>query len=222
MKIENENKKIVRKKRNITAPSARLISHEIEENKSEEKEDLPDKPLERHRGSQASRQQGTAHSDSLQGSVEHLATVAAAAALEEVGHVVTAGEGRVGDVLAEELAQRAPAFADLVLEQALGGHQGADQSDVVLVDLLALVGEVAAEESLEELAQHRIVHAGGPAEVGDEAVFGVGDAPVDGLHDGSIGVELATDRLGWRGGGKVAYACQESTSRVVRMTLALG
>lgn len=171
-------------------------------NKKKKKKILPDKPLERHSGSQASRQQGTAHRDSLQGSVEHLATVAAAAALEEVGHVVAAGEGRVGDVLAKELAQRAPAFADLVLEQTLGGNQGADQGDVVLVDLLALVGEVAAEEGLEELAQHRVVHAGGPAEVGDEAVFGVGDAPVDGLHDGSVADGISKLSIGWMVKGK--------------------
>lgn len=146
----------------------------------------PDKALEGHSGSQPSGQDGTAHGECLQSSVHHLAPVAAAAALEEVGHVVATRKLGVGHLLSEEFAQRAIAVANLVFEQALWRHQTADLSDVVLVDLLALVGEVATEEGLEELAQHGVVHASSPAEVGNEAVFPVGDTPPNGLHNGTV------------------------------------
>lgn len=146
---------------------------------------LFDETLPGHGGSKASSQDGTTHGDSLQGSVHHLVAVTGGAALVEVGHVVTAGEGSVGHLLVKELAQRAPAIVDVVFKQAVGGHQAADLSNMLVVDLLSLALEVAAEESLEELVQHGVVHAGGPAEVGDELVLGVADTPVDGLHDGT-------------------------------------
>ena len=59
---------------------------------------------------------------------------------------------------------------------------------MVQVHLLALVGEVPTEEGLEELAQHGVVHASSPAEVGNKAVFPVRDTPPDSFHDGSKGL----------------------------------
>lgn len=147
---------------------------------------LANESFESHGGGQSSGQQRSSHGDGLQSRVEHLHAVAGAAACEEVGHVVTAGERSVRDLFAQELAQRAP-VSDRVLQQPLWRHQAADLVNVVLVHLLALVGEVAAEEGLEELVQHGVVHAGGPAEVGHEFVLRVRDSPVDGLHDGSVG-----------------------------------
>jgi hypothetical protein len=111
----------------------------------------PRETLESHGSSEPSSDDGTAHGNSLQCGVGHLAPVATTAALEEVGHVVSTGEGSVRNFLAEELTQRAPAVADLVLEEPLWGNEAADLCDMVLVDLLALVGEVAAEEGVEEL-----------------------------------------------------------------------
>ena len=149
---------------------------------------LPGKSLESHNTSQSSGQQCTTHGDRLQTSVQHLAPVASAAALEEIGHVVAAGKRSIRNLFPEELAQRAVAIANLVLEQALWGHQAADLLNVVQVHLLALVGEVPAEEGLEELAQHGVVHASSPAEVGNKAVFPVRDTPPDSFHDGSKGL----------------------------------
>jgi hypothetical protein len=152
---------------------------------------LPEEALENHGSGSSSRQQGSTHGDSLQSHIHHLAPVACAAAVEEVRHVVSTGEGSVRDLLAQELAQRSPAIFDLVLEQSLRRNQAANLRHVIKIDLLALVGEVAAEERFEELVQHGVVHAGGPAEVGNEAVFGIGDTPVNGLHDGTAnGVRL--------------------------------
>lgn len=59
-------------------------------------------------------------------------------------------------------------------------------------DLLALAGEVALEEAVEELGEHRVVHAGGPVEAAEPAQLRVGDAPVDRLHGGGVpGVDVA-------------------------------
>lgn len=143
----------------------------------------PSESLESHGGSQACGHQCATHGDGLQSSVHHLAPVAGAATLEEIGHVVATREWGVRNIFSKELAQRAPAITDLVFQQALGRHQAADFSHVVLVDLLALVGEVPTEEGLEELAQHGIVHAGRPTEIGNKTVFPVRNTPPDGLHD---------------------------------------
>lgn len=147
---------------------------------------LPGKPPECHSGSEASGYEGSAHSNSLQSDVHHLVAVAGAAALVKVGHVVAAGERCIGNLLLEELAQRSPAVVNVVLQQAVRGHQAANLGNMLVVDLLALAGEVAAEEGLEELVEHGVIHAGGPAKVRDELVLGVADAPVDGLHDRSV------------------------------------
>lgn len=147
---------------------------------------LPGEALEGHSGSEASGYEGSAHSNSLQSGVHHLVAIAGAAALVKVCHVVAARERCIGNLLAEELAQRSPAVVNVVLQQAVRGHQAADLGDVLVVDLLALAGEVAAEEGLEELVEHGVVHAGGPADVRDELVLGVADAPVDGLHDRGV------------------------------------
>lgn len=128
---------------------------------------------ESQRGSEASGKQRTTNSDGLEGSVHHLVTIAGAAALVEVGHVIATGEGSVRDLLLEELAKRGPAVVDVVFEQTLGGNHAADLSDMILVDLLALAGEVTTEECLEELVQHGVVHASGPAEVRHELVLWV-------------------------------------------------
>lgn len=142
--------------------------------------------LEGHGGSEASGQEGATDGDGLESSVHHLVTVAGAAALVEVGHVIAAREGGIGHLLIEELTQRTPAVVDVVLQQTISRDQAADLGDVLVVDLLALVGEVTTEESFEELVEHGVVHASGPAEVGDKLVLRVGDTPVDGLHDGSV------------------------------------
>lgn len=129
--------------------------------------------LESHSSSEASGKQRTTNRDGLEGSVHHLVTVAGAAALVEVGHVVAAGEGGVRDLLLEELAERCPAVVDVVFEQTLGGNHAADLGDVILIDLLALSGEVTAEECLKELVQHGVVHSSCPAEVRHELVLWV-------------------------------------------------
>lgn len=144
---------------------------------------LPGEALEEHGSSETSSQEGTTHSNSLEGSVHHLVTVTSAATLVEVGHVVTTGERSVGDLLLEELAERSPAIIDVVLQQTVRGHQAADLGNVLIVDLLALAGEVSTEEGLEEFVEHGVVHARGPAELRDKLVLRVADAPVDGLHD---------------------------------------
>lgn len=123
-----------------------------------------------------------AHGDSMQGHVHHLPSVARAAALVEVGHVVARWEGAVWHLLTQELAQRTPALADVVLEQSLLRHQAAHLLHMVQVHLLALVREVAPEERVEELLQHGVVHAGGPAELRDELVLWISHAPVHRLH----------------------------------------
>lgn len=138
-----------------------------------------------------------AHSDGMQGAVHHLPSVARAAALVEVGHVVARREGGVRHLLAQEFAQRTPALADVVLEQSLRWHQAAHLLHMFQVHLLALVGEVALEERVEELLQHGIVHAGGPAELRDELVLWIGHAPVHRLHHRS-GSPLATTHRGKR------------------------
>ena len=143
------------------------------------------KTLPRHGGSETSSQDSTTHGDSLQGSVQHLVTVAGAAALVEIGHIVTTGERSVGHLLLKELAKRTPAVIDVVLQKAALRNHAADLSNVLVVNLLALTLEVTTEESLEELVQHGVVHAGGPAEVRDKLVLWVTDTPVDGLHDGT-------------------------------------
>lgn len=142
--------------------------------------------LEGHGGSEAGGQQRTTDGDGLQSSVHHLVTVAGAAALVEVGHVVATGEGGVGGLLLEELAQGSPAVVVVVLQETLLGDEGADLGHVLVVHLLTLVGEITTEEGLEELVQHGVVHAGGPAEVRHKLVLRVTDTPVDGLHDGGV------------------------------------
>lgn len=179
---------------------------------------LPGEALEGHSSSETSGQEGTTHSNSLQSSVHHLVAVASAAALIEIGHVVTTGERCIGDLLLEELAQRSPAVVNVVLQQTVRGHQAADLGNMLIVNLLALAGEVSTEESLEEFVEHGVVHAGRPAEVRDKLVLGVADAPVDGLHDGGVpwvdvaggqddfGVGVGFDQLfGKRAGGPVAH-----------------
>jgi len=194
--------------------------------------------LEGHGGSKTGGQEGTANGDSLESGVHHLVTVTGAATLVEVGHVVTTGEGGVRNLLLEELAQGAPAVVDVVLQETILGHQAADLGDMLLVHLLALTGEVATEERLEELVEHGVVHAGGPAEVRHELVLGVADAPVDGLHDGCVpgvdvaggqddlGVRVGLDQLlGESTGGPVAHGLAVSQKLVpflaAELTLAL-
>lgn len=104
----------------------------------------------------------------------------------EIRHVIPPREGRIGDLFAQELAERAPSLADLVFQQLFGGYETAHFSHMVQVNLFALVGEIAAEECFKEFVQHGEVHAGGPAEVGYQAMFGVGNSPPDGSEDGSI------------------------------------
>jgi hypothetical protein len=56
-------------------------------------------------------------------------------------------------------------------------------------------------------------------------VLGVADAPVDGLHDGTGGKLarlLYSDNSVYEQWVGKTYACHGSTSRVVRMTFALG
>ena len=53
---------------------------------------------------------------------------------------------------------------------------------MLVVYLLALVGEVALEEGVEEFLQHGVVHASAPGEVREELEFGFGDAPPHGFH----------------------------------------
>ena len=159
---------------------------------------LANEAFESHSSSQSSGQQGTSHGDGLQSRVQHLHPVASAASRKEVGHVIATRERSVGDFLAQELTQRAP-VTNGVFQQPLLGNQATDLINVVLVHLLALVGEVTSEEGLEEFVQHRVVHAGGPAEVGNEFVLGIGDSPVNGLHDRCVpGVDVtgSEDDLG--------------------------
>ncbi|EIT78839.1 hypothetical protein AO1008_06348 [Aspergillus oryzae 100-8] len=151
----------------------------------------PTEALESHSSGQSGRQERSTHRDSLQGSVHHLVPIAGTATLEEIGHVISTGKWSVGDIFSQKFTQRAPAIADLVLQQALRWDQAADFVDVILVHLLALVGEVPAEEGLEKLVQHRVVHAGSPAEVRNKAVFRIAHTPKDSLHDGSVGYQLA-------------------------------
>ena len=151
----------------------------------------PTEALESHSSGQSGRQEGSTHRDSLQGSIHHLVPVAGTATLEEVGHIISTGEWSVGDVFSQEFTQRAPAIANLVLQQTLRWNQAADFVNVILVHLLALVGEVPAEEGLEELVQHRVVHAGSPAEVRNEAVLRIAHTPKHSLHDGSAGISVS-------------------------------
>jgi hypothetical protein len=130
-------------------------------------------PLESQGSSETSSKQRPTNGDSLESGVHHLVTVPCAAALVEVSHVVAAGERSIGDLLFKELAERGPAVVDVVFEQTLRGNQAADLGDMILVDLLALAGKIASEEGLEELVQHGVVHARGPAEVRDELVLWV-------------------------------------------------
>lgn len=129
--------------------------------------------------------------------------VASAASLVKVGHVIATGERSIGKFFLEELAQGAPAVVDIVFQETIRGNQAADQLHMFIVDLLALAGEVSAEEGLEEGVEHGVVHASRPAEVGNQLVLGVAHSPVNGLHDGSVpGIHVAggQDDLGVRVG----------------------
>jgi hypothetical protein len=129
--------------------------------------------LESKTGSESSGKQRATNSNGLEGSVHHLVAVTGAAALIEIGHVVSAGERGVGDFFFEELAERGPTVVNVVFKQTLGRDQTADLGDVVFVHLLALAWEVSTEERLEELVKHGVVHAGSPAEVRNELVLWV-------------------------------------------------
>lgn len=95
-----------------------------------------------HHSRKTATDDGRAESD-----VEHLHAVAALAALDEAVRVVGARElPALGDGHFEELAQRAPAFAHLVLEQVLGGDERADLLVVFLETALAVLLEVAFPE----------------------------------------------------------------------------
>lgn len=142
-------------------------------------------PPEGERRGQTCGDEGAADGDGLECRVHHLSSVAGAAPLKEVRHVVATRELGLGNLLAQELAQGAPSVADAVFQQVFLWHEAADLLDVILVDLFALAREVAAEEGLEELREHGIVHAGSPAEVRRESMFGVSCAPVHGLHHGT-------------------------------------
>lgn len=137
-----------------------------------------------HRGPGS--QNSSSVDNSLQGGVHHLSAVAGAASGVEVAHVVSTREGSVRHFLPEELAERAPSVVDVVLQQSLGRHQAAHFSDVVQVNLLALVGEVTPEEGFEKLGQHGIVHASRPADVRGEPVLRISGSPVDSLHHRSV------------------------------------
>lgn len=90
---------------------------------------------------------------------------------------------------AQEGAQRRPPLADVVLEQAVGGHEGAYMRVVRLEARLAIAREVVAVERLVQLLEHGPVPAVGHAqERGQEADGGPEDAGVDdfqGVGDGS-------------------------------------
>jgi hypothetical protein len=79
--------------------------------------------------------------------VEHLHAVAPPAAVDEAVGVVGAREfAAFGHGDFEEVAQRLPALAHLVLEQVLGGHHGADFGVVLVEAALAVLLEVAFPE----------------------------------------------------------------------------
>lgn len=112
----------------------------------------------------------------------------------EVGAVVHAREVLLRDGLPQEAAERAPALLDLVLQQIAGAsrHQTPDVIVVLLEDALAVVGEVALEQSIEE---HR-GHDARPLEVGVEEAQERGEDRAllweDGVRGASVpGVDVA-------------------------------
>jgi len=66
--------------------------------------------------SNPSSNKGTAYGHSLEGSIHHLAAVAGATSLKEVGHVISLGEWSIGNFFSEKFAQGGPAVTDLVLQ----------------------------------------------------------------------------------------------------------
>lgn len=109
--------------------------------------------------------------------------VTGAATIAEISDVVAMGEGVIRDFLFEEFTQGSPAIVDVVLQKTSRGHQAADLSNVFLVNLLGLVGEVTLEECLEELVKHWVVHTRGPTKVRHEFMFWITDTPVHGVSD---------------------------------------
>jgi hypothetical protein len=92
---------------------------------------------------------------SAQGDVEHLHAVASPAAVDEAVGVVGARElAALGHGHLKEVAQRLPPFAHLVLEQVLGGHQGADLGVVLVEAALAVLLEVAFPEFGPEFCEY--------------------------------------------------------------------
>lgn len=116
-----------------------------------------------------------------------LAGVVAAEPPLEVANGVGKGERRGGGILAQELAQGAPALADVVLEQALGRHQLADAVVVPLEDLDAAVLKIALEQPVPEGQQHGAVEREGPVKVRDDLGGRVREALVDGFGGGPWG-----------------------------------
>lgn len=78
----------------------------------------------------------------------------------------------------QELAQRLPTLAHLVLKQVLRGHESAKLGVVVVEDLLAVFIEVAFEKRRPEFVQHGCVEARAPVPLGHEFELEVVGAPV--------------------------------------------
>lgn len=132
----------------------------------------PSPPRDVHKRHPDTRQAQDKHTG-LKHRIADLAAIPAAQAGAEVVRRVGVREGRVGHLLAQELAQGLPAAVHVVLEQAVRGHELAHEVVVLGEDLLALVLEVALEQAVPEQEEHGPVEGEGPVEVRDEVRGGV-------------------------------------------------
>lgn len=148
------------------------------------------------------------------GNIEHLHAVASARTTHKVAAVIDIGELlTLGDGLAKEVAQGLPALLHLEFKQTtrvlaiVGGELDA-LGVVALVNVLALVGEVALEEGVKEHLEHGVVHLRSPGSretkrqhlVAQGGELRVRGAPVDGGQGGLVPrVDIATgeDDLGF-------------------------
>ena len=176
--------------------------------------------LEGHGSRERCRNHGAASDHVPKSDIHHLSAIAGLAPVDETICVVTFRKRNFRRFVAKKVAQRLPAGANLVLEQTLLGNKLAQLGVVVDEALFASVLKVTVEEAVPELAQHGIVEVRGPVEVGEPTEFRVVGAPINGLHDGSS--EQYQSHMLQVKVWPETYACHESTSLVVTMTLASG
>ena len=114
-------------------------------------------PPNSHSSAEDNSRKTAADNSSTESHIEHLHAVTPAAAVDETVCVVCARElPAFGNRDFEEIAQRLPALAHLVLEQVLRGYERADLGVVFVEATLAVLLEVAFPEFGPEFCLRKI------------------------------------------------------------------